>query len=181
MAPDEGSADGEAGGKGGRAATAQPTPIPRAPARPAPSATPEPSPTRPPVPDLSAPEGSAEREAAEGAAGTPSERIFGINFNSALYGCQAAFAAMKDSGGGSIINVSSTGIDVPHFGNGLYAATKAAVAMMTMCLAAEFGPFGVRVNAVAPGATLTRFSERHLYDADGHRDEQDQDRCDDVG
>ena len=81
------------------------------------------------------------------------ERIFGINFNSALYGCQAAFAAMKETGGGSIINVSSTAIDVPHHGNGLYATTKAAVAMMTMALAAEFG-------RSACGSTLSRPAQR---------------------
>jgi hypothetical protein len=78
----EGSAEREAAEKRARAAKAHPTSIPSTPARSAPAATPEPSPTTPPVPDLSAPEGSAEREAAEGAAGTPSERIFGINTES---------------------------------------------------------------------------------------------------
>lgn len=100
------------------------------------------------------------------------DRMIGINLKGVLYGCQAAFPAMVRSGGGSIVNVSSTGIDVPQFGNGLYATTKAAVAMMTMALAAEFGPNGVRVNAIAPGATLTNFTQRHLYDERGSRDEE---------
>ena len=69
------------------------------------------------------------------------------------------------------MNVSSTGIDVTDVGNGIYAMTKAGVAMMSMFLATEGGPFGVRVNSIAPGATVTAFSERHKLDADGNVDE----------
>jgi NAD(P)-dependent dehydrogenase (short-subunit alcohol dehydrogenase family) len=79
--------------------------------------------------------------------------------------------AMKARGGGAIINVSSTGIDVPQFGNGLYAMSKAAVAMLSMAIAAEYGPHGIRVNAIAPGATITKFTERHFYNEQGDRDE----------
>jgi 3-oxoacyl-[acyl-carrier protein] reductase len=78
---------------------------------------------------------------------------------------------MKARGGGVIVNVSSTGIDVARFGNGLYAASKAAVAMLSMAFAAEYGPHGIRVNAIAPGATITRFTERHFFDEQGNRDE----------
>ncbi len=99
------------------------------------------------------------------------DRVIGINLKGVLFGCQAAAPAMKARGGGAIVNVSSTGIDVARFGNGLYATSKAGVAMMTMALAWELGPFGIRVNAIAPGATITRFTERLMYDADGNRDQ----------
>jgi 3-oxoacyl-[acyl-carrier protein] reductase len=78
---------------------------------------------------------------------------------------------MKARGGGAIVNTSSTGIDVARFGNGLYAASKSAVAMLSMAFAAEYGPHGIRVNAIAPGATITRFTERRYVDEQGNRDE----------
>ncbi len=99
------------------------------------------------------------------------DRILGINVKGVLFGCQASLPAMKARGGGAIINVSSTGIDVPQFGNGLYAMSKAAVAMLSMAIAAEYGPHGIRVNAIAPGATITKFTERHFYNEQGDRDE----------
>jgi len=99
------------------------------------------------------------------------DRVLGINLKGVLFGCQAAAPAMRVRGGGAIVNVSSTGIDVARFGNGLYATSKAGVAMMTMALAWELGPSGIRVNAIAPGATITRFTERLLYDDEGNRDQ----------
>lgn len=100
------------------------------------------------------------------------DRMIGINLKGVLFGCQAAVAAMKVQGtGGNIVNVSSTGIDVTALGNGIYAMTKAGVAMLSMFLATEGGPHGIRVNAIAPGATITAFSERRKYDADGNVDE----------
>jgi 3-oxoacyl-[acyl-carrier protein] reductase len=99
------------------------------------------------------------------------DRMLAINVKGVLFGCQAALPALRARGGGAIVNVSSTGIDVPQFGNGLYAMTKASVAMMSMALAAEYGPHGIRVNAIAPGATITRFTERHFYNEQGERDQ----------
>ena len=63
--------------------------------------------------------------------------------------------AMADRGAGSIVNIGSwmTRVGVP-FG-AMYTASKAAVEQMTRTWAAEFGPRGVRVNSVAPGATST--------------------------
>jgi len=100
------------------------------------------------------------------------DRMIGINLKGVLFGSQVAMRVMKEQGGGgNIVNVSSTGIDVTDVGNGIYAMTKAGVAMMSMFLATEGGPFGVRVNSIAPGATVTAFSERHKLDADGNVDE----------
>jgi 3-oxoacyl-[acyl-carrier protein] reductase len=96
------------------------------------------------------------------------DRVVAINLKGVVFGCQAAVRAMKERGGGVIVNVSSTGIDVPVPGNGVYAMTKAAVAMLSMVLATEAGPYGIRVNAIAPGATITNFSQRHHYDEEGN-------------
>jgi 3-oxoacyl-[acyl-carrier protein] reductase len=95
------------------------------------------------------------------------DKIIGVNLKGVFFGCQAAVRVMTPQGSGSIINVASSGIDAPAKGYGLYALTKAAVAMLTKSLAVEVGSAGIRVNAIAPGATITPFTERHLYDADG--------------
>jgi 3-oxoacyl-[acyl-carrier protein] reductase len=96
------------------------------------------------------------------------DRVFGINFKGTLWGCQAAIPAMKESGGGSIINVASSVIDITAPKYGLYAITKQAVTQLTRTLAIESGRFGIRVNAIAPGATVTNFTKRHLYDDEGN-------------
>ncbi|MEN8158496.1 MAG: SDR family NAD(P)-dependent oxidoreductase [Myxococcota bacterium] len=98
------------------------------------------------------------------------DRVLGINLKGVLYGCQAALRVMAARGGGSIVNVSSAVIDAPAAGYGVYAITKAAVASLTQTFALEAGPSGVRVNAIAPGATLTAFTERHLRGPDGKTD-----------
>jgi 3-oxoacyl-[acyl-carrier protein] reductase len=98
------------------------------------------------------------------------DRILGINLKSVLFGCQAALRVMTGQGSGSIVNVASAVIDAPTPGYGLYAISKAGVASLTQTLALEAGPLGVRVNAIAPGATLTRFTSRHLQTPDGTSD-----------
>lgn len=95
------------------------------------------------------------------------ERVLGINLKSVLFGCQAALRSMGPQGSGSIVNVASAVIDAPAPGYGLYAISKAGVASLTQTLALEAGPLGVRVNALAPGATLTAFTNRHLLGPDG--------------
>ena len=94
-------------------------------------------------------------------------KAFSVNLWGVLYGCQAAVRAMKEGGGGSIINVSSTAIDTPAPKYGVYAMTKAAVAQLTKTLAMEVGRFGIRVNTIAPGMTVSGFTMRHIYEPDG--------------
>lgn len=95
------------------------------------------------------------------------DRVLGINLKSTLFACQAALRFMGPQGSGSIVNVASAVIDSPAAGYGLYAISKAGVASLTQTLALEAGPLGVRVNALAPGATLTAFTRRHLRGPDG--------------
>lgn len=93
------------------------------------------------------------------------DRLVDINLKGTLFGCQAAMRAMTD--GGSIVNVASASIDIGAPNYGLYAMTKAAVAQLTMSLTWEAGRNGIRVNTIAPGATVTPFTARHAYEADG--------------
>ena len=95
------------------------------------------------------------------------DKVFAVNLKGVLYGCQAAVRVMEPQGSGSIINVSSTAIDTPAPKYGLYAMTKAAVAQLTKTLATEVGRFGIRVNTVAPGMTVSGFTARHIYEPDG--------------
>jgi 3-oxoacyl-[acyl-carrier protein] reductase len=95
------------------------------------------------------------------------DRVLAINLKGTLFACQAALRFMAAQKSGSIINVASAVIDAPAPGYGLYAISKAGVASLTQTLALEAGPLGVRVNALAPGATLTAFTRRHLRGPDG--------------
>ncbi len=61
--------------------------------------------------------------------------------------------------GGSIINIASIAGLRPQSGGLLYSFTKAGLLMMTRSWAQEFGPFNIRVNAIAPGLIQTDFSE----------------------
>ena len=100
------------------------------------------------------------------------DRGLGLNLKGVIYGTQYAIRAMKPAGRGAIVNVSSTGIDAPHAGIGMYALTKAAVAMLTMTAAVEAGEHGIRVNAIAPGMTVTPFTTWRMYRPDGTLDQQ---------
>lgn len=80
--------------------------------------------------------------------------LYDINVKGVLRMTRAALPALTESGG-SVVNISSTLARGVFAGTVAYAGTKAAVDHITRGLAAEFGPAGVRVNAVAPGLTAT--------------------------
>jgi len=71
--------------------------------------------------------------------------------------CRAALPALRESGQGSLVIVSSCYAVTGRAGMGIYDATKAGLLAMTRTLAFEEAPHGVRVNAVCPGSTLTEF------------------------
>ncbi|WP_433566609.1 SDR family NAD(P)-dependent oxidoreductase [Nocardia sp. CA-151230] len=82
------------------------------------------------------------------------DNVFRINVTGTMYSCRHAIPAMKHSGGGSIINVSSV---ASRKGGGLatYASTKGAVEALTRSLALDYGRDGIRVNCIQPGAVYT--------------------------
>lgn len=68
---------------------------------------------------------------------------------------QSLVPGMIARGGGSVINVTTVAATTPAAGAGIYGSSKAALELLTKLWADEFGPQGVRVNAVAPGPTRT--------------------------
>jgi NAD(P)-dependent dehydrogenase (short-subunit alcohol dehydrogenase family) len=83
------------------------------------------------------------------------DQIMKTNLDSYFIGTQAAGRNMKRSGSGSIINVASYGGILPPMYRSAYCTSKHAINWLTRCSAAEFAPFGIRVNAVAPGTINT--------------------------
>lgn len=98
------------------------------------------------------------------------DRLVAVNMKGVIFGCQAALRVMQPQGSGSIINVASAAIDYPATNVSLYAMTKAAVAMLSMELALEAGPYGVRVNTIAPGQTPTNFGRELRSNEQGEID-----------
>jgi NAD(P)-dependent dehydrogenase (short-subunit alcohol dehydrogenase family) len=81
---------------------------------------------------------------------------FRVNVDGTMLCSQAALAEMKRHHSGSIVNIGSISGIAPYAGGGAYAASKAAIAMLTKVLAIEAGPYGVRVNCISPGAIRHR-------------------------
>lgn len=87
------------------------------------------------------------------------QRVVDVNVAGMIFMCQEAVRRLSTAnggGGGSIINISSTATKAGSPGTWVhYAATKGAVDVLTLGLAAEVAKQGIRVNAVAPGSTNT--------------------------
>ena len=85
------------------------------------------------------------------------DSVLEINFKGVWLAMRAELQAMTAEGaaGGSIVNISSIGGTFGAAGQSVYGATKAAVIAMSRAAAAEYGRDGVRVNAIAPGTTMT--------------------------
>ena len=77
--------------------------------------------------------------------------VVNVNLLGSCFCARAIAPAMMDRGSGHIINFTSINGVHPAPGVGLYGPTKAAMANMTQAMAIEWGPKGIRVNAIAPG------------------------------
>ena len=86
------------------------------------------------------------------------ERIMQVNVTGMMLASKHAIPAIKESGGGAIVNISSLAGIVGSGSSIAYAASKGALITLTQSLARAFAP-EVRVNALAPGVILTRWVE----------------------
>jgi NAD(P)-dependent dehydrogenase (short-subunit alcohol dehydrogenase family) len=87
------------------------------------------------------------------------DAVYAVNVKAPFLLVGSLAPGMAERGKGSIVNVLTM---VAHFGipgMGLYGSSKAALMLLTRAWAAEFGPAGVRVNAVSPGPTRTEGTE----------------------
>jgi 3-oxoacyl-[acyl-carrier protein] reductase len=102
---------------------------------------------------------------------TPEEwdRVIATDLTAAFHTTQAVLPGMLERGEGLIVNISSRlgQIGMPNVVH--YAAAKAGLLGFTKSLAREFGPRGIRVNAVAPGVTLTAMSAGVAEGEEGRR------------
>ena len=87
------------------------------------------------------------------------DATFALNVKAPFFLTGAFAPRMAANGGGAIVNISTMVASFGAPGMALYGATKAALELLTKAWAAEYGPRGVRVNAVAPGPTRTPGTE----------------------
>ena len=91
------------------------------------------------------------------------DRVLDVNLRGTYLVCQVFMEGMKARGGGKIVNFSSLAARVGGIEVGIhYAASKAALIGFTRTLAKEGGPFGINVNAVAPGIIATEPVKRQI-------------------
>lgn len=103
------------------------------------------------------------------------DKLIGINLMGTIYGCRAVAQEMKERKTGKIINFSSVqGLNGCN-SNALYGTAKGAIVALTKSLAMEMGPYGVTVNAIAPGAIASRPGPAAMRTWLGHSG-----KCEDV-
>ncbi len=87
------------------------------------------------------------------------DKIFDTNVKGTFMLSRSVAKVMMGHGGGRIVNITTVGAVRGGAMMGVYHASKAAVKMLTMCMAVEWAPFNILVNAVGPGLTRTHFSQ----------------------
>jgi NAD(P)-dependent dehydrogenase (short-subunit alcohol dehydrogenase family) len=86
------------------------------------------------------------------------EKTVEVNIRGYFFMSVEAGRLMRENGGGAIVNTASINALQPGDMQAIYSVSKAAVVSMTKAFAKECGPFGIRVNALLPGLTRTKFA-----------------------
>jgi 3-oxoacyl-[acyl-carrier protein] reductase len=86
------------------------------------------------------------------------DAVIATDLSAAFHTCRAVLPSMVERGDGAIVNIASRLGQMGITETAAYSAAKAGLIGLTRALAREFGPHGVRVNAVAPGMTITEMT-----------------------
>jgi NAD(P)-dependent dehydrogenase (short-subunit alcohol dehydrogenase family) len=98
------------------------------------------------------------------------DAMLALNLKAQIFGAQAAARAMKKTGGGAIIFLSSIdSLYAAPGGEGIYGACKAALNNVTQTMAVELGQYGIRVNAIAPAVVETPLTQPWLATEEDRR------------
>jgi 3-oxoacyl-[acyl-carrier protein] reductase len=97
------------------------------------------------------------------------DEVIGTDLSAAFHTCRAALPSMVERGSGTIVNVASRLGQMGIAETAAYSAAKAGLIGLTRALAKEFGPRGIRVNAVAPGVTVTEMTTDLVDSEEGRR------------
>ena len=102
---------------------------------------------------------------------TPAEwdAVIATNLTAAFRTTRAALPGMVERGSGSIVNIASRLGQMGIAETAAYSAAKAGLIGLTRSLAREFGPKGIRINAVAPGVTITEMTADLVDSEEGRR------------
>jgi len=92
------------------------------------------------------------------------ENVIAINLSGTFYCCQSAARRMRESGGGSIVNMASVGGLVGLSHRPAYTAAKHGIVGLTKSLARDLAPAAIRVNALCPGVIRTPLTEQYFTD-----------------
>jgi NAD(P)-dependent dehydrogenase (short-subunit alcohol dehydrogenase family) len=87
------------------------------------------------------------------------DSVYATNVKAPFFLTGALAPQMAANGGGAIVNITTMVASFGLSGTALYGSTKAALTLLTKAWAAEYGPQGIRVNAIAPGPTRTPGTE----------------------
>lgn len=97
------------------------------------------------------------------------DEVIRTDLTAAFHTCRAVLPSMVERGSGTIVNIASRLAQVGIAETAAYSAAKAGLIGLTRALAREFGPLGIRVNAVAPGVTVTDMTTNLVDSEEGRR------------